>query len=80
MDVHYKTRNFYLVTNLPIHLKGRMTCCANYHCNKPIFSPLGGEQSVQKKQHEIIWNSLTLTYLNPRTNQCELKVQKIIYL
>ena len=25
MDVHYKTKSFYLVTSLPIHLKGRMT-------------------------------------------------------
>ena len=34
MNVHYKTRNVYLVTSLPIHLKGRMTCCANYHFNE----------------------------------------------
>ena len=74
MDVHYKTRNFYLVTSLPIHLKGRMTCCANYHFNETIFLPLGGEELVPEEQHEIIWNALTLTYLDSRTNQYELEV------
>ena len=59
MNVHYKTKSFYLVTSLPIHLKGRMTC-ANYHFNETIFFPsLGGEKLIPKKQHEIIWNSLT---------------------
>ena len=80
MDVHYKTTSFYLVTSLPIHLKGKMTCCANYHFNETIISPLRGEKLVPEERREIIWNSLTLTYLDPRTNQCELKVQKIIYL
>ena len=46
MDVHYKTRSFYLVTSLHIHLKGRMTCLANYHFNETIFSPLGGEEPI----------------------------------
>ena len=73
MDVHYKIRSFYLVTSLPIHLKGRTTC-VDYHFNKTIFSPLGGEEPVPKERREIIWNALTLTYLDPRTNQCELKV------
>ena len=62
------------MASLPIHLKGRMTCCINYRFNKTIFSPLGGKELVPKKQHEIIWNALTLTYLDPRTNQCELEV------
>ena len=48
MDVHYKTRSFYLVTSLPIYLKGRMTCCAYYHFNETIFPPLGGKESVPK--------------------------------
>ena len=73
MDVYYKIRSFYLVTSLPIHLKGRMTCCAYYHCNETIFSSLGGEEPVPKEQREIIWNALTLTHLDPCTNQCELK-------
>ena len=62
------------MASLPMHLKGRMTCCTDYHFNKTIFSPLRGEELVPKKQCEIIWNALTLTYLDPRTNQCELKV------
>ena len=72
MDVHYKTRSFYLVTSLPIHLQGRMTCCADYHFNETIFSLLGGEEPVPEERREIIWNGLTLTYLDPRTNQHEL--------
>ena len=80
MDIHYKTRSFYLVTSLHIHLKGRMTYCADYHFNKTIFSPLGREESIPEERHEIIWNALTLTYLDPCTNHCELEVQTIIYL
>ena len=76
MDVHYKTRSFYLVTSLPIHLKGRMTCCADYHFNEIIISLLGEEELVPEERCEIIWNALTLTHLDPCTNQCE----KIIHL
>ena len=80
MDVHYKTRSFYLVTSLPIHLKGRMTCCADYHFNEIIISLLGEEELVPEERCEIIWNALTLTHLDPHTNQCELEVQRIIHL
>ena len=79
MNVHYKTKSFYLVISLPIHLKDRMTYCADYHFNKTIFSPLGREESIPEEQREIIWNASTLTYLDPRTNQCELEVQNMIY-
>ena len=54
MDEYYKTRSFYLVTSLSIHLKGRMTYCANYHFNETIFPPLGGEEPIPKKRREII--------------------------
>ena len=80
MHVYYKTRSFYLVTSLHTHLKGIMTCCANYHFNEPNFSPLGGEEPVSEEHREIIWNALTLTHLNPRTNQYELEVQRILHL
>ena len=80
MDVHYKTKIFYLVTSLPIHLKGKMTCCENYHFNDTIFLTLGGEKLVPEEWHEIIWNALILTHLDPHTNQYELEVQKIIHL
>ena len=79
MNVHYKTRSFYLVTSLPMHLKGRMTCCADCHFNETIFLPLWGEELVSEERSEIIQNALTLTYLDPRTNQCELEVQNMIY-
>ena len=75
-----KTRSFYLVTSLLIHLKSRMICCVDYHFNETIFPPLGGEELVLEEWHQIIWNALTLTHLNHRTNQCELEVQKIIHL
>ena len=73
MNIHYKSRSFYLVPSRPIYLKGRMTCCAYYYFNKTIFLPLGGEEPVPKERREIIWNALTLTHLDPCTNQCELK-------
>ena len=76
MDVHYKTKSFYLVTSLPIHLKGRMTYCVDYHFNETIFLPLGGENPDLKEWRKIIWNALTLTHFNHRTNQCELEVKK----
>ena len=66
--------------NLLIYLKDRITCCADYHFNETVFSSLEGEKPVPEERREIIWNALTLTYLDPLTNQCELKVQKIIYL
>ena len=55
MDVHYKTRSFYLVTSLPIHLKGRMTCFVCYHFNETFFSPLGGEEHVSEERREIMY-------------------------
>ena len=52
----------------------------DYHFNETIFPPLGGEEPILEERSESIWNALTLTYLNPRTNQCELEVQRIIHL
>ena len=76
MDEHYKTRSFYLVTSLSMHLKGTMTYCAYYHFNETIFSPLGGEKSIPEERCEIIWKALNLTHFDSHTNQCELEVQK----
>ena len=50
------------------------------HFNETIFPPLGGEKSLPEAQCEITWNVLMLSHLDPRTNQCELEVQRIIYL
>ena len=52
------------MTSLLIHLKDRMTCCANYHFNEIIFPLLGREKSVLEEQYEIILNVLTLTYIS----------------
>ena len=62
------------MTSLPIYLKGRMTCCAGYHFNETIFPPLGGEEPILEERREMIWNALTLIYLDPHTNQCGLAV------
>ncbi|XP_049397137.1 uncharacterized protein LOC125861237 [Solanum stenotomum] len=43
-----------------------------------VYPTLGGEQ--KQLENEIDWNSLSLSHLDPRTNQCEQEVQKIIYL
>ena len=56
-----------------------MTCYADFHFHETIFSLLGGEKPIPKERHEIIYNALTLTCLDPHTNQCELEVQKIIH-
>ena len=52
----------------------------NCHFNETIFPPLGGEKSLPEARRKITWNVLTLSHLDPRTNQCELEVQKIIHL
>ena len=57
-----------------------MTCCANYHFNETILLLLGVKESIPEEWYEIIWNALTLTYLDPHTNQYELEVQKSIHL
>ena len=48
--------------------------------NETVFPPLGGEKSVLEEQREITWNASTLSHFDPRINQCELKVQRIIHL
>ena len=48
--------------------------------NETIFLLLGGEESVPEEQCKIIWNAMTLTHLDPHTNQCKLEVQRVIHL
>ena len=48
--------------------------------NETIFPPLGGEKSLPEARREITWNVLTLSHLDPHTNQCKLKFQRIIHL
>ena len=35
---------------------------------------------MPEARREITWNVSTLSHLDPHTNQCELKVQRIIHL
>ena len=46
-----------------------------------VFPVLGGDKSkFEKERQEILWNTVSLSHYDPRTNQCELEVQKIIHL
>ncbi|CAA7051315.1 unnamed protein product [Microthlaspi erraticum] len=51
---------------------------ADCHFNESVFPTLGEETKQLGK--EISWNELSLFYLDPRTKECELEVQKIIHL
>ena len=51
---------------------------ADCHFNETNFPTLGG--GIKKLEKEIAWNASLLSHLDPRTNQCELEVQKIIHL
>ena len=57
--------------------KARFEHC---HFNATIFPPLEGEKLLPEARREITWNVSTLAHLDPHTNQCELKVQRIIHL
>jgi hypothetical protein len=57
--------------------KARFQDC---HFDETIFPPLGEEKSQLEARQEIIWNASTLSCRDPRTNQCELEVQRIIHL
>ena len=55
----------------------RFTDC---HFNESVFPSLGGEKSIPEEWREISWKTSTMIHLDPRTNQCELEVQRIIHL
>ena len=57
--------------------KARFEDC---HFNETIFPPSGREKSLPKARREINWNVSTLSNFDPRTNQCELEVQRIIHM
>ena len=52
---------------------------ADCQFNEAIFPVLGGEKQKLEKR-EISWNASLLVHFDPRTNQCEQEVQKIIHL
>ena len=39
-----------------------------------------GEKSIPEEQREITWSASKMSHFDHRTNQCELGVQRIIYL
>ena len=53
---------------------------ADCHFNESVFPLLGGEKSIPEERREISWKASIMTHLDPHTNQCELKVQRIIHL
>ena len=48
------------------------------HFDELVCPTLAGEHKQLGK--EIDWNLSSLSHLDPRTNQCEKEVQRIIYL
>ena len=55
-------------------------CFEDCHFDENIFPSLGKANSVPEAWEEITWNNPKLSHFDPRTNQCELEVQRIIYL
>ena len=49
------------------------------HFNENLFPPLGGEKSIPKERREITLNAFVMSHFDPRTNQSELEVQRIIH-
>ncbi|KAK4398525.1 Retrovirus-related Pol polyprotein from transposon RE1 [Sesamum angolense] len=47
--------------------------------NETIFPVLGGEYKEIKRK-DIAWNATSMSFLDPRTNDSELEVQRIIHL
>ncbi|KAL8108561.1 hypothetical protein AgCh_024871 [Apium graveolens] len=37
-------------------------------------------KNLKKEKQEILWNAVSLSHYDPRTNQCEIEVQKITHL
>ncbi|KAJ9535658.1 LOW QUALITY PROTEIN: hypothetical protein OSB04_un001192 [Centaurea solstitialis] len=53
-------------------------CFADCHFNETMFPALGGEKKI--KENDVSWCEPSLSYLDPRTKQCEMEVQKIMHL
>ncbi|GKC99060.1 retrovirus-related pol polyprotein from transposon TNT 1-94 [Tanacetum coccineum] len=51
---------------------------ADCHFDESVFPTLGGDK--KQLRSEISWNELSLSYLDPRTKECEQEVQRIIHL
>ncbi|KAK4708664.1 hypothetical protein R3W88_029589 [Solanum pinnatisectum] len=77
INVGYESRSIikYLEPRTENLFTARFVDC---HFDESLYPTIGGEQ--KQLGNEIDWNSLSLSHLDPRTNQCEQEVQKIIYL
>ncbi|KAL8157913.1 hypothetical protein AgCh_002571 [Apium graveolens] len=53
---------------------------ANYHFDESIFPTLVGDKLLHKINPDLTWNTSGLNALDPRTNQCESEVQRIIHM
>ncbi|KAL6576893.1 hypothetical protein OROMI_011169 [Orobanche minor] len=53
---------------------------ADCHFDETVFPPLGGELKPPEERGKLSWYVPTLSHLDPRTNQSEVEVQKIIHL
>ena len=53
---------------------------SNCHFKENLFPPLGGEKLVLEERREITWNASVMSHFDPRANQIELEVQRIIHL
>lgn len=53
---------------------------ANCHFGESIFPQLRGDKSLHNKHSKISWHAFNLNSFDPRTNQCDLEVQRIIHL
>lgn len=51
----------------------------DWHFDETFFPSLEENKPQNEKQYEITWNISKLSHLDPRTNQCELEVQRIIH-
>ncbi|KAM1093339.1 hypothetical protein ACFX2B_008349 [Malus domestica] len=52
------------------------------HFYKTVFLSLRGDKNVNvpEERRELLWTNLTLSHLDPRTAQCETKVQRLLDL
>ncbi|XP_074328309.1 uncharacterized protein LOC141666214 [Apium graveolens] len=53
---------------------------ADCHFDESIFMTLGGDKLLHKINPDLTWNTSRLNTLDPRTNQCESEVQRIIHM
>ena len=60
-----------------MYLLARYVDC---HFNESVFPPLGGDKVLHNLNSELTWNVSGLNVIDPHTNQCESKVQKIIHM